>query len=326
MVADNTVYVVGGSGYIGSHLVPALIADGWAPINIDAGIYGHMPAHEKVDILDEDFTIPEDSCPVVWLATLHREPPGYESLSVAEQERWTKLAYRLMVDEPHKWMRAGHPLVYASSQMVFNAPHTLYGQTKRMFEASAVGAFTQIFRFGTVWGGLARDPARPQTALNAALLGNFPPPEYMSYTTNIHRAVSALVLGLYRPFNGTVENVFDSEEPVTGQIVRDTFNILPRERTTWQIEFVRAADLSSARKRSLRRRKHPTELLAKFYGLPWPEEIEDVRTEKENVPDNDPGDSVEVAADGAVASDEPKQPDPSYNPAFKVIERETREL
>jgi nucleoside-diphosphate-sugar epimerase len=302
-MSDNRVYVTGGSGYIGSHLIPALIADGWDPINLDAGIYGHMAAPDKVDILDEDFQIPDDGQPVIWLATLHREPPGFEDLDEHGKQKWIDLAHELMVKKPLEWLKAGHPVIYPSSQMAFTSPDTLYGQTKRMFEAMAVGNFVQIFRFGTVWGGLQRDPARPQTVPNAALLGKFPQPEYMAYVTSIQRAINALVLALYRPFNGTVENVFDSDEPITGQIIRDTFNILPKQRTAWQIEYVRSADLSNGRKRSLRRRKHPTELLAAYYNLPWPEKT-DVRKEKTAVVDGD-GTATVVGGTESGASDSP---------------------
>jgi nucleoside-diphosphate-sugar epimerase len=344
-MSENRIYVVGGSGYIGSHLMPALISDGWDPVNIDAGIYGHMPAMDKTDILDDDFQIPQGQAPVIWLATLHREPPGFETLGEKARDKWINLAHTLMIKKPHEWLAAGHPMIYASSQMSFTSPDTLYGQTKRMFESLAVGNFVQVFRFGTVWGGLQRDPSRPQTALNAALLGKFPSPNYMSYTTSIHRAVTALALALYRPFNGTVENVFDSDEPITGEIIRNAFDVPPKARTAWQIEFVRSADLSNGRKRSLRRRKHPTELLAAYYNLPWPEEIKpDVRKEETAavVEPTQPATDVRPAGHGLENDGRPElvpepdvgdpgagggeAPDPSYHPKFAVVERESADL
>lgn len=347
-MSENRVYVTGGNGYIGSHLVPSLIADGWDPVSLDAGIYGHMPAIDKVDILDEDFEIPGDGAPVIWLATLHREPPGFEHLSEAEQDKWIKLAEKLMVYKPLEWMQAGHPMIYPSSQMSFTSPQTVYGRVKRMFEAIGVGNFCQIFRFGTVWGGLHRDPARPQTVPNAALVGKYPTAEYMAYVTSIQRAVSALALALYRPFNGTVEDVFDAEEPITGQIIKDTFDTLPKHRTPWQIEFIRAADLSNSRKRSLRRRKHPTELLADYYNLPWPKEIKpDVRKEEVAVVDGDadsepPADSNPPDESGSGEAEQ-HSPEPergsreeaaalglagsgasskAYDPKYRVVEKE----
>lgn len=326
-MSENRVYVTGGSGYIGSHLVPVLIADGWDPVNFDAGIYGHMPAIDKVDILDEDFEIPGDGAPVIWLATIHREPPGFEHMPEDKRRKWIDLAEKLMLYKPLEWMRAGHPMVYPSSQMSFTSPDTVYGRTKRMFEAAAVGNFVQVFRFGTVWGGLHRDPARPQTVPNAALVGKLPTPEYMSYVTSIQRAVSALALSLYRPFNGTVENVFDAEEPITGQIIRDTFDTLPKHRTPWQIEYIRAADLSQSRKRSLKRRKHPTELLAEYYNLPWPEEIKpDVVQEEVAVVESGYVNSDTAGGTGPVSGESPPESEqPAYRNGGETHERGSRE-
>jgi nucleoside-diphosphate-sugar epimerase len=262
---DPKVYIVGGHGYIGTRLVPCLIADGWAPEVIDCGIY-----EEPAPLLDvRKMNPPEDNHPVVWLATIHKEPDG---LKQDEVKPWVQEMTKVMVDLPLAWYKAGHPMLYASSmQVVGPGPSSAYAYAKRIAEASFVGAHnTQVLRFGTVWGGLNENPLRLETAINAALLGEQLPDDYKAYTTHINRAVEALCYGLCRPFLGTVENVTDSDDYVTGAYVNDTQSKPPTSRTAWELLFSRESDRAEWAQQRRGSYRPATELLAQYYGLPWP--------------------------------------------------------
>lgn len=268
---SDKVYVVGGAGYLGARLVPVLLSDGWAPEVIDAGVYGHVPAAQRRDVLEEE--PPGDGAPVIWLATVHREPDKFDTLSEEDRLKWGELMGQLMVEVPGKWIKAGHPLIYTSSMQVLAAMSaSLYGYAKMAFEKGWVGTRgLQIFRFGTAWGGLDREPARVETAINSALLGRELTEDYVAWTTHIDRIVETLAYALCRPYLGTVENIVDSDTPTTGPEINGILSKGPRERTLMEQLWMREWDRAEALRKKFRKRKHFTRALAEHYRLPWPE-------------------------------------------------------
>lgn len=265
---SNKCWVVGGAGYIGSHLVPVLIEDGWDVEVIDAGVYGNVPPAQKQDVRELD--PPADGAPVVWLATLHREPEGFKELSEEEQQRWTAEMEALMVELPRRWHAAGHPIVYPSSMQVLGLMGaSAYGWAKRLFEASMVGERgVQILRFGTVWGGLDKEPARVETAINAALVGKKLTEDYLAFTTHIHRVVESLSYALCRNYLGAVENVIDREDPTTGSAVNSAMDRPIQRRGVWDLLFTKEFERAQKKWKA---RPHMTAQLADYYHLPWPE-------------------------------------------------------
>lgn len=266
---SNKVYVVGGAGYIGSHLVPVLIEDGWDPQVIDAGVYGNVPAANKQDV--REMEPPADGAPVIWLAAIHREPDGFRDLDEEQQKKWTSEMEALMVDMPRRWHAAGHPTIYPSSMQVLGLMgSSAYGWAKRLFEAGMVGERgVQILRLGTVWGGLDKEPARVETAVNAALLGKRLTDNYVAFTTHVHRAVESLSYALCRNYLGAVENVLDREDPTTGPTINSALDAPIQRRGVWDLLFTK--EFERAQKRDWTKRPHMTAQVAEFYHLPWPE-------------------------------------------------------
>jgi nucleoside-diphosphate-sugar epimerase len=263
---NGVVYVVGGAGYIGSRLVPALVDEGWGVVVVDNLIYG-QPAPTDTDnviFLNEDvlsMDVPAGNEPVIWLASMHRD--------AEEAEEHAERYCTLMVRRPLGWLAAGHPITYVSSASVLTDRSSLYATAKCLAEESflQVTRAFQILRFGTVWGGLSEDPTRPQTAINRAILGDLPTEDYMAFTTHISTAVEALTYAPYQPYLGTLENVFDVAEPITGTYVEKAAN--ENEIVTpWTYKFrgERRA-LKPERIEELKAMEHPCEAIRRFY---WP--------------------------------------------------------
>lgn len=275
---NNKVYVVGGDGYIGTRLCRLLREEGWDVKSIDMGVYKNIPVTDKQDVLELEPA--GDGAPVLWLATIHREPAGFLQMPEADQRKWVQAMERLMVDAPGDWIRAGHPLIYPSSmQVVSPMGSSAYGWAKRLFEARWVGTVgVQILRFGTVWGWLDEEPARVETAINSALLGKRLTEDYVAYTSHIGRVLEALAYALCRNYLGTVENVTDSEDPVTGPKVNSILTVPAQKRTVWEHLFmkerVRAESLAKRLKKAKKKREHFTYALATAYQLPWPADLD----------------------------------------------------
>lgn len=271
--AGNGVIVVGSDGYIGSRLCPALRQFGYDVDAIDCGVYSNVPAAYKRDVRELD--PPGDGRPVVWLATIHREPEGFDSLPVEGQRKWLVALEDIAFTQLERWIRAGHPLVFPSSMQVMELMGpSRYGLAKRMVESRWVAQRgVQIVRFGTVWGGFNTEgPIRAETAINSALLGRTLTDNYLAFTTHIDRAVTAILCLLPRQFLGTVENVLDSEDPVTGPEINEIVETYARERSSWQQSFMLERGWAERRASEFKKpRKHFTRALAEYYCLPWPE-------------------------------------------------------
>lgn len=264
------IYLIGGDGYIGTRLQEALDADELEYVVIDPRVYGDKEGEDVGNVYP-----PEEPAIVVWLASFHRTPPGYSRLAHSDREKWEIAYAKLMQQEAEKWALLGHSVIYISSMQLVTNPGDLYSMSKSRAERLLLTpeVNSQILRFGTVWGSLDQDPARPQTAVNAALLGTPPDEHYIAYTTHMRLAIDAIMEAIYSPFLNTIKCVVDDLVPAT----RETFEFLidrkARKLNTWQKLFLQEARrISSDRAQELSKQTHPTELLARFYDLPWPKE------------------------------------------------------
>jgi hypothetical protein len=267
---QKKVYLVGGGGYLGTGLNQALSRDPRLNVEvIEANVYTPGASGQDVRQLTPGTLEPGI---VVWLATLHKEPRG---LVGDDRQRWRAVGTEIMATLPYLWLIAGHKLVYVSSMQVIRDPGSLYGQMKADAESRLVGRpGATVVRFGTIWGNLEHEPARPQTAINAAILDHrLPDDQYAAYTTSYNEAIYQLTWEVTQGlFWGEVRNFCDTAEPVEGDFVRasfDTENPRHRLQATWA---AMRATLPPERKESLKSRTHPTKLLASFYNLPYPEE------------------------------------------------------
>jgi nucleoside-diphosphate-sugar epimerase len=275
-MSPQKVYLIGGRGYLGSGLYQALKRYPQLSVEvIDANVYeeGRLTKDGRGD--DVRRINPASKAPgiAVWLATLHKEPDGLDELG---QEKWRCLGGDLMVDAPRRWYDDGHKILYISSmQVVSGFYESLYAQLKNEAESYFVGRLdTTTVRFGTIWGNLERDPTRPQTAINAAILGHrLPDDQYRAYTTSYQEAVYQLAWEITNGlFWGEVRNFCDTAQPVEGDFVRASFEAAnPRHRLQASWATFRA-HLTAERIESLKSRTHPTELLASYYKLPYPKE------------------------------------------------------
>lgn len=260
------IYVVGAGGYLGSRLMPRLVADGLEATPIDALVYGQ--SGERRDVLDE--APPGDGRPVIWLATIHREPPGIEQDTEAASA-WAEAMWALMVEKPFEWFSAGHPVTYVSSMLAVRGD-SLYGIAKRAAEQRFVGApNATVFRFGTVWGGFGDPPVFPmrvQTAVNRYLLGQSLPEDYIAFTTHIERALQTLQFAPYYRHLGCVENVLDFDEPTKRDDLERELQASGEARTMWGHKLAHEARFAEQWEGT--RDEDVTKALAEYYSLPWP--------------------------------------------------------
>jgi nucleoside-diphosphate-sugar epimerase len=270
-MTDRRIYVVGSRGYIGVPLCRELNANGWEVVEIDAGIYGNID--DKQDVID--MKPPADGCPVIWLATVHREPVG---LTPDEQGKWGRKMEDIMVKAPLNWVRAGHPLTYASSMQVVKGG-SIYAYCKLSAEQNFVGMpDVSVVRFGTVWGQLLTgDPVRYETAVNSSLLGKKLTENYIAHTCHLELAILALS---YAPENfqyGDVHNVCDAWDPITGDDINKILDVPPNRRTPFQAKWAQEWNrFAPVRELEAYVRKHFTKELADFYKLPWPKGLDDM--------------------------------------------------
>jgi len=252
------VYVIGGAGYIGSHVVRSLRLNSAFPEVIDLGIHGNVEAPQDVRDMDP----PDVPGVVLWLASQHLEPAF---LAENEKIEWQRYACD-MEDAVENWKAAGHDMVYASSMQVVARPLSIYSRHKLEIERILLGKNGSVsIRLGTVYGGLNRDPCRPHTLPNRLLLETALSGKWARmredvstpmYWTTLGRAVGTLTGACLDPFSRTGQ-VVDASQCVDYTSPGRHFN---------SEDF----SISAARVAVLRSLPHPTKLLAEKVGLPYP--------------------------------------------------------
>jgi len=268
---ENKIYVIGGSGYIGTPLCRELRADGWEVENIDCRVYGDRDKKQDVRTIKP----PGDGSPCIFLATIHREPAG---LTAKEQGAWGKAMEDLMVNAPLNWLRAGHPLTFASSMQVPKGG-CLYANAKLAAEQRLVGLPNcDVLRFGTAWGQmLDGDPVRFETAINSALTGKELTENYVAHVTHISLIVQALAYAPCCPQYGEVRNVTDMHDPITGRMINCIPDIEVNKHTPFQALFMQEyKKFAQYRELETFEREHFTKSLANYYGLPWPKDLSEI--------------------------------------------------
>ena len=188
------IHIVGGSGYLGSHLRSLLHADG-----IQFRTYD-LRAPTEYQALHTDFDSRKDSLrcaeedTVIMLAGLPREPKGMEGDPLVSWQRVYRDVGRLMCrSNPRR-------IVYVSSaQVVYPAGGpSIYANNKAALElwyAEEYGQALRIIRPGTVWGGFGRGlPVRTDTAINRHLAtGVALTDDYRAYTAHIDDVVADII-------------------------------------------------------------------------------------------------------------------------------------
>jgi nucleoside-diphosphate-sugar epimerase len=171
------VVVLGGAGYIGSHLVEQLLSDGFRVRVLDRFMYGRdslgdFREHPNLDIVEGDATdiakltlVMKQASAVVHLAGLVGDP----ACAVDDQfTRHTNIVATRMAKEVAQALGV-HRFVFASSCSVYGVsdkevnetgalnPVSLYARTKidserELLSATRDGFFVTVLRFATVFG------------------------------------------------------------------------------------------------------------------------------------------------------------------------------